>query len=85
MTDDLFFENLCTVLPIFGVAFDEGPSINIANIGFTVGPEEIEPTNVLAKLFDDSIADIFFIRCEDDWVPHLFAFFIPEDNTIKAR
>lgn len=85
MPYNLFFENLSTVLPIFGVAFDERPAINIANIGLAVGSQKIKTANILTELLDDSIADIFFIRGQYYWVPHLFPFFISEDDTVKAR
>lgn len=62
MVEYFFGEDGGTVIPIFGIPLDEGPSIDIADIGFTVGPQKIEPAHLLLELLDYPIADKFLIR-----------------------
>ena len=46
---DQVFQDPSAIVIVVLVAFDERPAVHVADVGFPVGSQQIEPANVLAK------------------------------------
>ena len=79
---DFFLKNGGAILPIVGIALDKGPSVYVADIRFSVGPQQIEATYFLLKLLHYSITNKFFIWGEHNRVSNFFSFLISLDDSI---
>ena len=53
---------------------------------FTFGhAQEVEATDLLLEGVDDLARVFFFCDSEDDWVPDLFAVFVPQHSPVQYR
>ena len=58
MVEHFLFENGRAVLPVLGITLYEGPAIHVTDVALSVATQQVEPTNVLLELFDNSVANV---------------------------
>jgi len=59
---DLFLQNRRTILPVLRIALHKRPPVHIAHVGFAIGSQQVEATNLLSELLHNSIAHKFLGR-----------------------
>lgn len=81
---NLLLQNLGAVFPILGISLDERPPIDITNVGFAIGSQQVEATNFLSKLLHNSVANKLLIRSKNNRISHLFTILIPRNNSVQS-
>jgi hypothetical protein len=79
------FEYFWAILPVFWITFHKWPAINIANIRFSICPQQIKTTNLLAELLNYPVTNKFLIRCQYHRIAVLLPLFVTHNHSIQSR
>ena len=85
VTIEFLLEQVSAVVPIFGVAFRQRPSINAQDKGFPLmRANDLDATDILLKLYNNLLAEDLLLLREDNRIPLLLAVLIPDNNPVEG-
>ena len=85
VTIEFLLEQVSAVVPIFGVAFGQRPSINAQDKGFPLmRANDLDATDILLKLYNNLLAEDLLLLREDNRIPLLLAVLIPDHNPVEG-